>query len=78
MLYYEAMVSMVQKQQKIVDHQNTEQAPQIPSINEKSRQIAQGRTLKDLFQPKKSAENLAAAQSYSIRRQSKSPAQPPE
>ena len=49
MLYYDAIVGLVQKQQKIFDAHDQEQRSHYPYICEKSRQIAGERTLQDLI-----------------------------
>lgn len=71
MLYYDGMVGMVQKQERIVKEQANQNAEYKPLINEKSRQIAEGRTLSDLFKVKKPGEGEPG---YSdLRNNSKSP-----
>jgi hypothetical protein len=49
MLYYDAIVGLVQKQQKIFDAHDQEQRSHYPYICERSRQIAGERTLQDLI-----------------------------
>lgn len=50
------MMGMVKKQTKIVEKQREESKEHVPAINKKSRELASGRTLDDLFKP--SAKSL--------------------
>ena len=57
MLYYDGMVGMAQKQQNIIKAKEGDFLARQPAINDKSRQMAQGRTISDLFVLKKASED---------------------